>query len=177
MRTTELSAEEFVRKFDPVKINNFLQQFSQFHVKTMPKKLTSLKGERCIMADILKVESYDVVLPVLIRSTSWLIRINEVSERLLTVYINAEVWPYQQRIQLVSDSVMTEKADIQDVLLRHIEASIEHWKRYRDKCRISLSCRAHTFIEEALRKYPSLSELRIIKLGSEYKNLEVFFPS
>ena len=33
MRTTELSAEEFVRKFDPVKINNFLQQFCQDHAE------------------------------------------------------------------------------------------------------------------------------------------------
>jgi len=172
MKTKLMSGEEFADKYNHENIKIALQMFASNYTKKLPSFLINDVGNGQIMLDVLRVSETSIFLPVVIRSTNWLQHINRVGGTMLKMCLHEEMWPVQNRFQLVGGLSEISENDIEGALYRYLENSVDYWKSRQEDCAISVSVRVKEFAQSNdFNKL--LEQVQIIELSDAYKVQEV----
>jgi hypothetical protein len=164
--------EKFILENSISKINAFLHIFATYHVKKLPDFLIDDEEER-VMLDILKVREEDIIIPVVIRSTSWLRLINSSNERVLKICLHDEIWPFQQRFELIHGTGGVSSPEL--ALARYLKTSFDFWCAWGKNTKKSLICVSERVADFATSEdlKSLIKKVQVIELSEEYKAQEV----
>ncbi len=169
-----MTGEEFTDKYDHDDIKNALQGFSLAFTKKLPEFLIKDESDEQIMLDILKVHKTNVLLPVVIRSTNWLQHINRVSGINLTICLHGELWPVENRFELVGGLQEISEDIIEESLYRYLKNSVSYWKLRKEACAIFVTERVSKMAKSEKFK-DLLKQVKVVELSETYKAEEVWF--
>ncbi len=156
-------------------VRTALRLFSLRNAEKLPDFLRQDSGGfGKIMLDLLKVSEYEVFLPVIVRSTDWLSSINQVEGLTRQACIHSEIWPVQNRLELIGGLYEVSEGDFLTPLMDYLNSSVEYWESEECPCAICVSERAKEVIESAGCK-EILKKVETIELSEEYKQAEIVF--
>jgi hypothetical protein len=162
----------FTEMYDYEEINKMLRDFCYMNKNKMPNVLIKDTTPGFIMADIMKVSGQNIFLPVIVRSTNWLQGTNRVSGKELIICLHDEMWPAQDRIELIGGLSEIYEEDFETPLIEYLKISVDYWAS--DPWVINATDRAKKMTRSNELK-ELLDKINIVELSDEYKELEVNF--
>lgn len=168
------SVKNFIRTHSHKKISDSLNMFSYRVRSLLPSQIINRNWEPAIMLDVVPIQGYKIFLPIVIRSTSWLIVTNRIhDERHVVTCLHEERWPHFPRIALVGDSEEIFENNIQGFLLKYLTNSIKYWEASGNQCRIFISDRVFNFLKSNSKTSGALKKVETVFLSRAFKEYKV----
>ena len=169
-----LSGSELTDKYDHKKIAIMLKNFAQQNVRLMPEKMVEVHDDPTLMIDLVRVRHAQVILPVAIKSTRWLIIAHRLSDQHALAFAHDEYWPLMNRISLIGGLADIAEENVVEPLLSYLRGSLDHWKIIKKENGTYISERVHELLSENA-DYEQFKEAPVIALDESYKKAEVLF--